>query len=158
MNRIANKRKGYLDSAVQAGWIWLSELEMIRKLSMREHQSSLAALKDISILIIKALPHEFNCKDSLRRCHLHVRLIIDEAPHCGGGCKQMNKTNLKAFWHSFENFTGNWKFLYRNQLCPCGGSQRRVGHTDVQQRLCNVDLWCWTGSVEAAEFLTPPQP
>lgn len=30
-------------------------------------------------------------------------------------------------------------------------SEERIGHTDVRERLCNVDLWCWTGSVEAAE-------
>lgn len=147
MNRKANKRKGSLDPALQAGWISLSELEVIRKLSMREHQSSLSALKDIGIFIIKASPHKFSCKDSLRRCHLHV-LSHYWWSSTSRGWSQTN--DLKAFWHSFENFTG------KSALCPWEESRSRVGHRDVREWLCHVDLWCWAGSAEAAECLTAP--
>lgn len=53
---------------------------------------------------------------------------------------------LKAFWHPFENFAVKLAALplWKN-------SEERIRHADVQERLCNVDLWCWTGSVEAAE-------
>lgn len=136
MNRIANKRKGSLDSTLPAKWIWLSQLEVIRKLSMWEHQCSLAALKDIGIRIIKAPLRKSNCKDFLRRCHLHV------SSHYWWNSTLWGKTG-RGF------LTPGWK-LYR-ELAAMPLLKERIGHTDVQERLCNVDLWCWTGSVEAAE-------
>jgi len=51
------------------------------------------------------------------------------------------------------------KQLYKNsEFCPCEERRRRRGtrqnhsyRQPMQEQVCNVDLWCWTGSVEAVE-------
>ena len=103
---------------------------------------------------------------SLKRCHLR-----DYFPNWCGEDSQTNKRVVASEWEVVSygitvahHCSAMLQKLYKNsEFCPCeekrrvrrrrrrGTRQNQSYRQAMQDQVCNVDLWCWTGSVEAAE-------